>query len=173
MRRRRSPASRALGGAIRATRKEQGVSQEALALKCSLDRSYYGAIERGEFNITIYTLTTIAAGLQVPAWALMKRAADEPPENLAGSQDAGTSPATTVARPNPSGACRRDVRECEAERAREALRDWHGRRRAAPQDRAIIAELEPLIKRAQAAGVGAPEIAALAAGWRPGGERRP
>jgi len=67
------PASRALGAAIRAARKEQGVSQEALALRCSLDRSYFGAVERGEFNVTVNTLTTIAAGLQVPAWKLLKR----------------------------------------------------------------------------------------------------
>jgi hypothetical protein len=31
-----------------------------------------GRIERGEFNITIGTPTMIAAGLDVPAWALLK-----------------------------------------------------------------------------------------------------
>ncbi len=67
------PASRALGGAIRAARNEQGISQEALALKCGLDRSYYGAVERGEFNVSVDTLRTIAAGLRVPAWRLLKR----------------------------------------------------------------------------------------------------
>jgi transcriptional regulator with XRE-family HTH domain len=68
-----SPVSRALGEAIRATRKQQGVSQEALAFRCGLDRSYCGAVERGEYNITVDTLTTIAAGLQLPAWKLLKR----------------------------------------------------------------------------------------------------
>ncbi|MGO9763793.1 MAG: helix-turn-helix domain-containing protein [Solirubrobacteraceae bacterium] len=62
-----------LGAAIRAARKEQGFSQEGFAAHAGIDRSYFGAIERGEFNITIGTLTTIAAGLDVPAWTLLKR----------------------------------------------------------------------------------------------------
>jgi transcriptional regulator with XRE-family HTH domain len=63
----------ALGAAIRVTRKEQGFTQEGFAAHAGIDRSYFGAIERGEFNITIGTLTTIAAGLGMPAWALLKR----------------------------------------------------------------------------------------------------
>jgi transcriptional regulator with XRE-family HTH domain len=70
----RTPANRALGAAIRAVRNEQGISQEAAAHACGLDRSYYGAVERGGFNVTVGTLTTIAAGLNVPAWELLKRA---------------------------------------------------------------------------------------------------
>ncbi len=62
-----------LGAAIRAARSERGFSQEGFAARVGLDRSYYGAIERGKFNITIGTLSTIAAGLQVPAWTLLKR----------------------------------------------------------------------------------------------------
>jgi transcriptional regulator with XRE-family HTH domain len=62
-----------LGAAIRATRKERCFTQEGFAAHAGIDRSYFGAIERGEFNITIGTLTTIAAGLAVPAWALLKR----------------------------------------------------------------------------------------------------
>jgi len=68
-----------LGAAIRAARKERGFTQEGFAAHAGIDRSYFGAIERGEFNITIGTFTTIAAGLRVPAWALLKRgAAGEP-----------------------------------------------------------------------------------------------
>jgi transcriptional regulator with XRE-family HTH domain len=70
----KSPSSRALGGAIRATRKERGVSQEAFAHRCGLDRSYFGAVERGEFNITIETLLRIAAGLNITATKLLARA---------------------------------------------------------------------------------------------------
>jgi transcriptional regulator with XRE-family HTH domain len=62
-----------LGAAIRAARKERGFTQEGFAAHAGIDRSYFGAIERGEFNITIGTLTTIAAGLHVPAWVLLKR----------------------------------------------------------------------------------------------------
>ena len=71
--RRGSSVRRALGGAIRAVRKEHGFTQEGFAAHAGIDRSYFGAIERGEFNITLDTLTTIAAGLGVPAWALLKR----------------------------------------------------------------------------------------------------
>lgn len=72
--RRQSLTSRALGAAIRATRAEHGLSQEALARMAEIERSYYGAIERGEFNITLDTLTTIAAGLGVRPSSLLHRA---------------------------------------------------------------------------------------------------
>jgi transcriptional regulator with XRE-family HTH domain len=66
--------SRELGAAIRATRIEEGFTQEAFAAHVELDRSYYGAVERGEHNITIETLTIVAAGLGLPAWKLLRRA---------------------------------------------------------------------------------------------------
>jgi transcriptional regulator with XRE-family HTH domain len=66
--------SRALGRAFRATRKEQGYTQESFALKAGIDRSYYGALERGEYNATIETIMHIARGLGVPAWKLWERA---------------------------------------------------------------------------------------------------
>jgi transcriptional regulator with XRE-family HTH domain len=62
----KSAANQALGKAIKAVRKKQGHTQESFALKAGIDRSYYGAIERGEFNVTVDTLMTIAAGLDVP-----------------------------------------------------------------------------------------------------------
>jgi transcriptional regulator with XRE-family HTH domain len=62
----KSAANQALGRAIRALRKQQGYTQESFAMKAGIDRSYYGAIERGEFNVTVDTLMTIAAGLDVP-----------------------------------------------------------------------------------------------------------
>lgn len=48
--------AKALGANIRARRKENGISQDALALECGLDRSYMGRIERGEVNITVEKL---------------------------------------------------------------------------------------------------------------------
>jgi transcriptional regulator with XRE-family HTH domain len=66
--------SRALGRAFRATRKEQGYTQESFALKAGIDRSYYGALERGEYNTTIETIMHVARGLGVPAWKLWERA---------------------------------------------------------------------------------------------------
>jgi transcriptional regulator with XRE-family HTH domain len=69
-----TPEQLALGEAIRATREQQGISQERLALAAGIDRSYYSAIERGEFNVTLAVLLKVAAALGVPAWTLLKRA---------------------------------------------------------------------------------------------------
>jgi transcriptional regulator with XRE-family HTH domain len=69
-----SDASRDLGAAIRASRIEKGFTQESFAAHVELDRSYYGAVERGEHNVTIDTLAVIAAGLGMPAWKLLRRA---------------------------------------------------------------------------------------------------
>ena len=52
-----------LGERIRNERKAQGVSQEGFAHVTNLDRSYYGSIERGERNITFYTICEIAEKL--------------------------------------------------------------------------------------------------------------
>ena len=70
----KSAANQALGKAIRAIRKQQGYTQESFALKAEVDRSYYGAIERGEFNITVDTIMTVATGLSVSAAQLFERA---------------------------------------------------------------------------------------------------
>ncbi len=70
----KSRESRALGRAFRATRKELGHTQESFALKAGIDRSYYGALERGEYNMTIDTIMQVARGLGVPAWQLWQRA---------------------------------------------------------------------------------------------------
>jgi transcriptional regulator with XRE-family HTH domain len=66
--------ARTLGQAIRAARRERGFAQEAFAARAGLDRSYFGAIERGEFNITLATLMKIAAGLGIRASSLLHRA---------------------------------------------------------------------------------------------------
>jgi transcriptional regulator with XRE-family HTH domain len=70
----KSAANQALGSSIRAARKQQGFTQESFALKSGIDRSYYGAIERGEFNVTVDTLMTVAAGLDISVSELFRRA---------------------------------------------------------------------------------------------------
>jgi transcriptional regulator with XRE-family HTH domain len=70
----KSAPNQALGEAIRAIRNERTYSQEAFAVRAGLDRGYYGAVERGEFNITVDTLVKIAAGLEVTVAALLDRA---------------------------------------------------------------------------------------------------
>jgi transcriptional regulator with XRE-family HTH domain len=55
----------AVGKHIRKHRERLEFSQEGFADHINLDRSNYGAIERGERNISIYTLVRIANGLKV------------------------------------------------------------------------------------------------------------
>ncbi|HEV2974932.1 MAG TPA: helix-turn-helix transcriptional regulator [Solirubrobacteraceae bacterium] len=70
----KSPACRAFGNAIRATRRGHGYTQESFAAHAGLDRSYVGAIERGQFNISLDTIVKIAAGLDITATELFRRA---------------------------------------------------------------------------------------------------
>lgn len=64
----------AFGGAIRAVRAERGISQEDLAHSSGIDRSYLGAIERGEQNAGLLHLVRIAEALGVPLAELMTKA---------------------------------------------------------------------------------------------------
>ncbi len=53
---------------VRNFRREKGVSQEALAGMCGLHRTYVGAVERAERNVTLSTLEVLAStlGVSVP-----------------------------------------------------------------------------------------------------------
>ena len=63
--------AKALGARIRTQRKACRLSQDALALACSLDRSYMGRIERGEVNLTIEKLYRIASVLSCDPASLL------------------------------------------------------------------------------------------------------
>jgi transcriptional regulator with XRE-family HTH domain len=69
-----SPAHAVFGQAIRVMRKERGISQEGLALKCELDRSYFGAVERGERNVSLTNMLKITKALDVLPSELFARA---------------------------------------------------------------------------------------------------
>lgn len=60
-----------LGAAIRAERVGKGWSQEHLSFECGLHRTYIGAVERGEKNLTVKNLVKIARSLGIAASALM------------------------------------------------------------------------------------------------------
>jgi len=63
---------RSLGNRIREARTLKGWSQEELAARAELDRSYVGGIERGERNITIRTLAEICRALGCQAHELVE-----------------------------------------------------------------------------------------------------
>jgi transcriptional regulator with XRE-family HTH domain len=65
---------RALGAAVRATRKERGLSQEDLAVDAEVERSYLGAIERAEVNVTIVVVARICSALKIKPSELFARA---------------------------------------------------------------------------------------------------
>ncbi|MCQ2302717.1 MAG: helix-turn-helix transcriptional regulator [Bacteroidales bacterium] len=53
------------GRKVAKLRKLQGISQEELAERCGIHRTYIGAIERGEKSPTLNTIEKIANGLNV------------------------------------------------------------------------------------------------------------
>ena len=60
------------GRRVRELRSAQGFSQEGFAAHCGLDRSYVGGIERGERNVSLRNIETIAKGLSITIAELMK-----------------------------------------------------------------------------------------------------
>lgn len=68
------PTLLALGAAIRRIRKVKGISQEALAAKAGLDRTYIGNVERGESNVAVITLVQIADALDTTLGSLIHEA---------------------------------------------------------------------------------------------------
>ncbi|MGL5698508.1 MAG: helix-turn-helix domain-containing protein [Kluyvera sp.] len=53
------------GANIKKLRREAGLSQEAFADKCGLDRTYVSGIERGVRNPTLEIISVLARGLGV------------------------------------------------------------------------------------------------------------
>jgi transcriptional regulator with XRE-family HTH domain len=69
-----------IGDRLRAARKETNLSQEALAHLSGLHRTYVSSIERGERNLSILNLLTLATVLDIDASVIvssLKRAPNE------------------------------------------------------------------------------------------------
>jgi len=60
------------GERVREIRKEKGLSQEELAHKADLHRTYIGMIERAEKNITLINIEKIANALETEIITLLK-----------------------------------------------------------------------------------------------------
>jgi len=66
---------RRVGRNLRAYRDARGLSQEAFADELGVHRTYMGAVERGERNLTLRSLERIADCLGLDPLDLMKRRA--------------------------------------------------------------------------------------------------
>lgn len=53
------------GQRVAQLRIEKGISQEALALQCGINRTYMGEVERGEKSPSLTTIVKIANGLNI------------------------------------------------------------------------------------------------------------
>ncbi|RSZ61319.1 XRE family transcriptional regulator [Corynebacterium hylobatis] len=62
---------RAFGQRLRAVRTASGLSQEALAHAAGLHRTYVSSVERGERNIALLNILTLATVLQIDAGELV------------------------------------------------------------------------------------------------------
>ena len=58
---------------VRRRRIDLGLSQEALAERAGVHRTYVGMLERGEKNVTIYNIERIADALEVEPASLLHR----------------------------------------------------------------------------------------------------
>ncbi|MFC4311593.1 helix-turn-helix transcriptional regulator [Steroidobacter flavus] len=65
------PLKRIFGQNIRIYRAAKGMSQEDLAEKADIKRTYIGSIERGEVDPRLETVSKVAAGLGVDAFKLL------------------------------------------------------------------------------------------------------
>ncbi|MNJ94507.1 anaerobic benzoate catabolism transcriptional regulator [compost metagenome] len=60
------------GSRLRFAREELGISQEVLAEKAGLHRTYIGQVERGERNISIDNLEKLADAVGEQLWEMLR-----------------------------------------------------------------------------------------------------
>jgi transcriptional regulator with XRE-family HTH domain len=63
----------AIAEAVKARRAELGLSQEEIAERAGLDRTYVSGVERQRRNITIETLARLAAALSLTSAEFLKK----------------------------------------------------------------------------------------------------
>lgn len=67
--------TKAFGSAVRLFRETSGISQENLAERADLDRTYVSGVERGVRNPTLRIIEKLASALGVPPAKLFEEAA--------------------------------------------------------------------------------------------------
>jgi len=70
---RRNTLRQVLATNLRLLRNEKGWSQEDLAAEAGLHRTFVGAVERAERNISLDNIEKLAGALRVEPWTLLKR----------------------------------------------------------------------------------------------------
>ena len=78
----KNPKSIAFGKVVRRLREALCYSQEALADRAKIHRTYIGGIERGERNPTLAMIHRLAEALGVPASRLLEASEPEGPRDL-------------------------------------------------------------------------------------------
>lgn len=68
----KGPLRDVLAKNMRRMRASRGLSQEALAHECDINRTYLSAVERSERNVSIDNIARIARGFKIEAWKLLK-----------------------------------------------------------------------------------------------------
>ncbi|MCY3755713.1 MAG: helix-turn-helix transcriptional regulator [Alphaproteobacteria bacterium] len=76
----------AFGAAVRNMRLRLGLSQEQLAARAQLHRTYIGSVERGERNVSLNNIYAIAVALETDAAHLLSDAASFHVETKPGNQ---------------------------------------------------------------------------------------
>ena len=74
----KDPTLAKLGANLRRAREAKGWSQEGLAHRCGVHRTYVGAVERGEYNVTILTLRKIIVVLDITFHTALRGVGSEP-----------------------------------------------------------------------------------------------
>ncbi len=67
---------KAFGIRLRELRKRAGLSQEQLASRAGIDRTYVSGCERGTRNIALLNIVKLAQALGVPACDLLRKGSD-------------------------------------------------------------------------------------------------
>jgi len=73
-----------IGSRVRELRLAAGLSQEKLAERADVHRTYVGSVERGESNSTLENLEKLARGLRVPLVKLFEKCTAVPKRSIDG-----------------------------------------------------------------------------------------
>jgi transcriptional regulator with XRE-family HTH domain len=67
-----TPTRKQLAKRLKILRKKSGLSQEELGFRSGLHRTYIGAIERAEQNVSVDNIHKLAKALKIPVEELFK-----------------------------------------------------------------------------------------------------